>query len=150
MKIVYTTIVCGLFYFGFVSCTDRKEGPIDPRVDTRVDQIEMNANETVRDNTRTSDGDWESFRTEAEKRIDENDRKISELEMNNTLAINRSKKEYNEALVDFKERNKKLRSRLRNVKMESREKWNEFKREFNHDMEELGSALNDFTVNNKK
>jgi uncharacterized protein YeaO (DUF488 family) len=28
--------------------------------------------------------------------------------------------------------------------------WEEFKREYNHDMEELGAALKDFRVNNRK
>jgi hypothetical protein len=28
--------------------------------------------------------------------------------------------------------------------------WEKFKREFNHDMDELGKSLKDLTVNNKK
>ena len=40
------------------------------------------------------------------------------------------------------------------AKMEAYEKnqsdWESFKREFNHDMDELGSALKDLTVDNKK
>jgi hypothetical protein len=28
--------------------------------------------------------------------------------------------------------------------------WQSFKREFNHDMDELGNAFNNLTVNNKK
>ena len=40
--------------------------------------------------------------------------------------------------------------KLDNYKVDASENWESFKREFNHDMSELGDALKDITVDNKK
>jgi hypothetical protein len=60
------------------------------------------------------------------------------------------RKEYRERIAELKSRNEKAKERLNNYNDNNHEKWEDFKREFNHDMDELGNALKDFTVNNKK
>jgi hypothetical protein len=40
--------------------------------------------------------------------------------------------------------------RLDNYKGEGEDKWEDFKKEFEHDMNEIGSSLKDLTVSNTK
>jgi hypothetical protein len=39
---------------------------------------------------------------------------------------------------------------MKEYKAEGKDKWDKFKEEFNHDMQELDQAFNDFGVNNVK
>ncbi len=43
-----------------------------------------------------------------------------------------------------------MKIKMDNYKEDGKEKWEAFKSEFSHDMDELGSALKDLTVNNVK
>ena len=43
-----------------------------------------------------------------------------------------------------------MKKRLEDYKADSKDKWESFKTEFNHDMDELGSAFKDLTVKNTK
>jgi light-regulated signal transduction histidine kinase (bacteriophytochrome) len=52
-------------------------------------------------------------------------------------------------IEELEERNNELKAELRNYNR-SNSDWETFKREFNHDMEELGKALKNLTVDNKK
>ena len=39
---------------------------------------------------------------------------------------------------------------MEDYKADSKENWESFKTEFNHDMDELGNAFRDLTIDNKK
>ena len=43
-----------------------------------------------------------------------------------------------------------MKQKMADYKEEGKEKWETFKVEFNHDMEELGNAFKDLTVKNTK
>jgi len=43
-----------------------------------------------------------------------------------------------------------MKQKLGDHKEDGKENWNAFKKEFNHDMDELGNAFKDLTVNNVK
>ena len=56
---------------------------------------------------------------------------------------------YEKKITDLELQNKEMRSRL--VAYEnSQSNWETFRREFNHDMDAIGQALKDLTVDNKK
>lgn len=48
----------------------------------------------------------------------------------------------------LKKRNDEMESRLNEYKSDNKENWKAFKREFNNDMDELGKAFKDLSVNN--
>jgi len=50
----------------------------------------------------------------------------------------------------LRKKNKRLKEKLDSYKNDADSDWHSFKREFNHDMDELGHSLKDFTVDNKK
>jgi len=54
---------------------------------------------------------------------------------------------YKQRIETLEEQNRDLKVRL-DVYEKNNSDWETFKREFNHDMDELGKALKDFTVDN--
>jgi hypothetical protein len=48
------------------------------------------------------------------------------------------------------EKNENLKSKIQVSSKTTTEKWATFKREFNHDIEELGKAIRDIGVDNSK
>lgn len=55
---------------------------------------------------------------------------------------------YEKRIITLQEKNMEMRARLDNYE-KSQSDWESFKREFNHDMDELGQSLKDITVDNK-
>ena len=88
--------------------------------------------------------DWrkerDQFRADLNRRIEKNKKDIQAL------------KEYaqNESVADLEKRNERLRKKLEDYKDDSKDSWQSFKREFNHDMDELGNSINDLFKDNKK
>jgi uncharacterized protein YeaO (DUF488 family) len=92
--------------------------------------------------------EWNEFKSEYEAKIQDNEIRILELKEK----MRKSGKKVNEALAQriekLEQKNKDLRIRIANYD-QSQTDWESFKREFNHDMDELGKALKDLTVDNK-
>jgi hypothetical protein len=92
--------------------------------------------------------EWNAFKVETEAKIDKNEVRIGELR----VKLNKPGKTFDKAIANridtLEQQNKDLRIRLADYK-QNQSDWDSFKREFNHDMDELGKALTDFTVNNK-
>jgi len=77
----------------------------------------------------------------------ENDKQIVELKAHTTKLKKRLK------LIMKKDsriraKNSSMKIKIDEYKEEGNEKWESFKREFNHDMDEIGNSLKDLTKNN--
>lgn len=94
--------------------------------------------------------DYRKFKEEAEKKIAENDEKIAELKAKKFDGTTEEREKYNKKIANLEKKNAELRDRVTNYKGDMHDKWNSFKREFNHDMKEMGTALKDLGKNNVK
>jgi len=92
---------------------------------------------------------YNEFKYDSEVKIAENEKYIAELKINSPNN-KKAKAEFDENIIELEKRNQLLKERMYNYKDEGDEKWESFKREFNHDMEGLGNALKDITNNNTK
>ncbi|MFY9158266.1 hypothetical protein [Aquirufa ecclesiirivi] len=92
--------------------------------------------------------EWSLFKTETEAKIKAHEIRITYLKKSLKQSRSKGEKEMIEKIKELEEKNKSLKER-----MESYEKvqsdWVTFKREFAHDMDQLGSSLKDFTVPSK-
>ncbi|MGM0580863.1 MAG: peptidase M23 [Bacteroidota bacterium] len=88
------------------------------------------------------------FRIEVGKKITENDKKIDEINAKIKNSKNELKAEYEKQVAILEQNNKDLKIKMGNYKASSKENWESFKSEFNKDMNNLGSALKNFTVEN--
>jgi len=93
--------------------------------------------------------EWEAFRNESELKIKANEIRITELNVKMKKPGEIFDAIYEKKITNLEQQNREMRARL--VAYEkSQSNWESFKREFNHDMDEIGQALKDLTVDNKK
>jgi hypothetical protein len=93
--------------------------------------------------------DWKKYQADAEAKIKKNEARIIELrskikESGTAMDDSREKK-----IAELEKQNWDLRTRLNSFDANNG-KFDEFKREFDHDMDEIGKGLKDITVDNKK
>lgn len=94
--------------------------------------------------------DLEKFRQEVDQRIASNETRIHELRDSISYVEKPRREERRKRIDELEERNRELKRKLNDYKAEGNEKWQSFKREFNHDMDELGHALRDMGRKNVK
>ena len=147
MKITLATLALSAMLVGgtlFTSCKSpaQKEDAAQNKVDEA--QQELNAAQVKV----ASQEEWATFKIESELKINDNEIRIAELKEKMKKPGKVFDALYQKRIDDLEKRNLDMR-----VRMETYEKnqsdWESFKTEFNHDMDELGNALKDITVNNK-
>jgi len=67
-----------------------------------------------------------------------------------TLKKKEAAADYKIKVDELEQKNSDLKKQMDDYKAEGKEKWEKFKTEFGHDMDELGNAFKDFTVKNVK
>lgn len=92
--------------------------------------------------------EWATFKTESEVKIKENQIRIDELKVKMSKPGKTFDAMYAKNIENLEQKNKDLSKRIGAYEANQSD-WESFKREFNHDMDELGQALRDLTVNNK-
>lgn len=94
--------------------------------------------------------DVEAYRQEKARLIAANDSSIVVLKSRIASEKKDVKTDYEKEIAELEQKNKDLKMKMADYKDEGKERWESFKQEFSHDMDELGNALKDLTVNNKK
>ena len=61
-----------------------------------------------------------------------------------------AKEDYKKKINELEQKNSDIKKRMDDYKAGSKEEWEKFKSEFNHDMQELGQAFLDFNIRNIK
>lgn len=98
--------------------------------------------------------DWrkerDQFRADLNKRIEKNKKDIRSLKSEAQNQKENNRKKYNDAITDLGKRNDRLLMKLGDYKDDSKDNWQNFKREINHDMDELTNAITDLMTTSKK
>ncbi len=94
--------------------------------------------------------DVESYRKETTDRITANEQSIKEFNARIANEKREAKAAYQKKIASLEKKNRDMKMKMDNYKGEGKENWEKFKTEFNHDMDELGKAFRDLTVNNVK
>jgi hypothetical protein len=94
--------------------------------------------------------EWEAFKNSGDSIIRINDLRIAglKLKMKNTGKSIDAK--YQKNIDAMEQKNKDLKVKMDAYKNDVSSDWQSFKREFKHDTDEIGKALKDLTVDNKK
>jgi len=97
-----------------------------------------------------TDEEWKAFKSSGDSIVRINDLRIAGLK----LKIRKSGKDidskYQENIDILEQKNKDLKVKMDTYKNDVSSDWQSFKREFKHDTDEIGQALKDLTVDNKK
>ena len=94
--------------------------------------------------------DVEKYKNESKTQIAANEESIKEFNARIAGQKASAAKEYKEKIASLEKKNSDMKLKLDNAKTDSKENWEKFKKEFSHDMDELGNAFKDFTVKNVK
>jgi len=93
--------------------------------------------------------EWKTFKAETDVKIEYNETRIAELKAKMKTSGKTLDALYSKSVDALEQRNKELKMRMDNYE-KGQTDWEKFKTEFNHDLEGLGQAFTDLTVNNKK
>jgi acetyl-CoA carboxylase carboxyltransferase component len=106
-----------------------------------VIEAEQELNQALKDSI-------QQFKKESEEKILANIKSLDEYKAIIANENMETKASFDKILIDLEQKNSDLRKKLDEFKEESQDKWQIFKTEFSHDMDELEKAFQDFTVKN--
>lgn len=112
----------------------------------KVEEAKENAqqaNKELRDAQADYEKEWQQFKSDAEFRIRTNDNRIEEFKEELKTANGKFKAKYEKEVVSLALKNIELKTKIREYKYEGKDKWEEFKKSFNHDMDVVGETLHD-------
>lgn len=95
--------------------------------------------------------EYKIYRLEQEKKIAENDKLIKELKTKKNEVKKEKLINYENKIKELEKKNNELRKKIVvNYKDEGVNNWESFKKEFNHDIDELGQSLKNLFKDNVK
>jgi DNA repair exonuclease SbcCD ATPase subunit len=110
-----------------------------------------NDQENIREAEKKFADDWNEYKQEQEEKIRKNEEQIVTIRQRMNDANEKDRVIIEQRANELDEKNRAMRARIDDYDREKRrEKWEEFKKEFNRDMEELGNALKDLNKDNVK
>jgi len=144
-----TTLMAGTIFTGCKSSTQKQEAARDKVKDAKQDLNEAQKDANAAAQVVATEEEWKIFKSESELKIKDNEIRIAEL----TVKMNKQGEIFDELYrknnANLEQQNKDMKARLEAYE-KSQTNWESFKREFNHDMDAIGKALKDLTVDNKK
>ena len=146
MKKTILTLAIVAFMAGTVSTLSAQT--TDKQSDKARENLK-DAKKELKEAKKDSVSEYQAFKAESNLKIKDNEKRIAELKVKLAKVNAKNKATYNKDVNALEQKNNKLKVKLAEYKENGQSKWAAFKLEFNHDMTELGTALSDFTVNNK-
>ncbi len=93
---------------------------------------------------------YNTFKAESDVKITANEKLIIDLKKYTKNKQKETKIAYEKSIADLEAKNQVMKDKMSNYKDEGNDKWEAFKLEFNHDMDNLGDAIKDLSKNNTK
>lgn len=148
-SIVILAILTTAFFTNCKNNTEKEADAIE-EVQNATENLDSITNQVKEEAiTKANDAEWQTYKTQANKSIANNKARIVELQ----LAMNKPGKNfdasYKKSISDLEAKNTALATKISDYENNQTD-WDTFKREFDSDMEGMGKALKDLTVNNKK
>ena len=141
MKNKYFILIALLSISGIVltSCNVDREKKVE---DAKENVIE--ANQDLKEAQALYEKEWQQFKSEAELKIDANQKSIDELKAETKIASNKFKAKYEKEVIVLEQKNAELRKSINEYKYEGKDKWEEYKRDFNNNMDVIANGIKDF------
>ena len=101
------------------------------------------ANQNLKDTQAQYEREWKQFKSDVELKISTNEKRIDEFKKKMETMSEKFKAKYENKVLTLEQKNIGLKKKLNNYKYEGKHNWEEFKQEFNNDLDSLGNAIND-------
>lgn len=144
-------IIIGALSFVQISCKTpetKVEAAQEKVAEAREDLSEARQEASEEIMKAASAEEWRVFQNETEIKIKDTEARIDELKKKMKSTGRKVDAEITRQIDNLEFKVKELRGRVNNYEI-TRTDYSAFKREFNRDIDKLGEALQDFTVNNK-
>lgn len=154
----YLLLLSGLFMVLFFTSCESHERKVDDAfervkeakkdfIDTAAICINENKSEKIKVIYKNEITDaWALFKNETENKIKQSENKIKELKERRNHSENKSK--FDKQIIRLEQKNNDLRKKMNDYNEEVKAKWENFKVEMNHDIDEIEIELKDVTINN--
>jgi len=153
MKKHIYTLALSIFitFFGLSGCqtSEQKAQEAQGDVDKAEENLEQ-ANENLEIALQDSATEFDEFKQEVENKIVLNEQRIDSLKVKLANGKKETRISIQKKIDLLKKKNADLNKRMAEYSKTGKEKWESFKREFNHDMDELGNAISDLGTDNTK
>ena len=94
--------------------------------------------------------DVEAYRLQTADKIVANEKNIIEFNARIEAKKKDANDDYKKKVAELDKKNNDMKKKMADYKASGKENWENFKTEFNHDMDALGQAFKDLSVNNVK
>lgn len=128
------------------SCNLSTQKPENDKV-----KVEDEKNELVvvaKDRSKALEDSIKLFKEQSDLKIADYEKIIAELKEKRKLEKKEANTDYEKVLAELEQQNRDLKKRLDAFNDVNQQNWISFKTEFNHDIDKLGKAFKDITVNN--
>lgn len=141
-------LMAGLVFAGCQSPQQKADSAQTQLQDAEQKLADAEQNKSVADQNAVDAEEWEQFRIDTEAKITANEIRIAELRQKKKNSDNKLAAVYTERIDALEQKNMGMRTWMYDYE-NSKTDWALFKREFNHDMDELGKSLKNPMVDNK-
>ena len=104
------------------------------------------AKQDLKEAQKDSASEYQKFKIDENKKIQNNNKSIADFKARIAKEKKENRAKYDKKLAVLEHKNTDLEKRLNDFKDNGKETWTAFKRGFNHDMDELGQSLKNFTI----
>jgi chromosome segregation ATPase len=144
-----TMLMAGTTVTSCKSNTDKTDDAVE-NVNEANSELKDVQNENADDAVKkANDMEWQTYKTEILATISSNEARIAELKTASKKSGATFSANYLKSIDDLEQRNTALKTKITNYENNQTD-WESFKREADSDLEGLGKAFKDLTVNNKK
>jgi len=146
---VATMFIAGAIFTGCQSQAEKRESAQDKVQDAKDDLRDVQKDANIEAQKVATAEEWKTFRSESEVKISDLENRIAELKVKMKKQGTALDAQYEKRIDTLEQKIRELKNRMENYE-KSQSDWEKFKREFNHDMDELGQAFKDLMVDNKQ
>lgn len=147
MKKTIFTLVVAMFIAAAVFASCKPPAKEEKEASEKVQQ----ANEELVEAQKAATAEeWQAFKKSGDSIIKKNEERIAELKLEMKKTGKSIDAKYEKSIAALEQKNEHLKVEIKTYKNDANADWQSFKREFEHDTYELGQALKDVMVDNKK
>ena len=152
-KIIFTAVFATVITVTSLTSCTTSEQKVE-NAENKVQEAKNNLQEVKKDSGIAAQkvataNEWKMFKNEAEATVKNNEIRITLLKEKMKNAGATAIAAYSKSIDNMEMQNHNLKLKIENYEKNNSD-WESFKTEFNNDVNKLGQALKDFTLNNKK
>ena len=100
------------------------------------------------DSQATYSDEWQQFKSKSEQQIRDNENRIAAFKAKMEESGTKMKAKYNKEIAGLEKANRRMQKKLEDYKNDGTSSWEQFKRGFDNEMDNIGKALKDLTSDN--